>query len=242
MSEQFLGEIWTKIGTKIVKVYTQSEVEDLFKILTDPRKELHDFHIMSNDILQIEWNDDPLFLHFDSKTNVFLASFTTMWARLRLYSILNAFDRDVLYYDTDSVVFRCSKTNHDLSYLPVENYLGELTNEISPEDGFIEEFVSGGTKNYAYRANLGKEECKVRGFTLNLTNAKLINFSAIKSMICDSNIQEISPIREKYPAMRENVNYTIGQRSKCTRWCIQNAELLKILTLFLSVSKYSEGK
>lgn len=32
----------------------------------------------------------------------------------------------------------------------------------------------------------GKEECKVRGFTLNWKNSKLINFEAIRDMICTS--------------------------------------------------------
>ena len=38
--------------------------------------------------------------------------------------------------------------------------LGELTDELS--GNFIEEYVSGSPKNYAFRANTGKETCKVR--------------------------------------------------------------------------------
>ena len=59
--------------------------------------------------------------------------------------------------------------------------LGELTDELS--GNFIEEYVSGSPKNYAFRANTGKETCKVRGFTLHYTNAQLINFEAIKEII-----------------------------------------------------------
>jgi hypothetical protein len=93
-----------------------------------------------------------MFMPSDSKTNIFLASFTTAHARLRLFSVL---DR-----------------------------LGE--NEITPEDGHIVEFVSGGPKNYAYRTLSSREGCKVRGFTLNWANSKVINFEAIKSIICTS--------------------------------------------------------
>lgn len=113
-----------------------------------------------------------------------------MWARLKLYSVLDKLNENVLYFDTDSVIFK-AKRSDDLSYLPIGNYLGELTNEISPKDGYIIEFVSGGPKNYAYRTLSGKEECKVRGFTLNWANSKLINFEAIKSIICTSHERQI---------------------------------------------------
>ena len=134
-----------------------------------------------------------MFTAFDNKTNIFLASFTTMWARLKLYSVLDTLKENVLYFDTDSVIFKTQK-NDDLSYLPIGNYLGELTNEISAQDGYIVEFVSGGPKNYAYRTLSGKEECKVRGFTLNWANSKLIHFDAIKSIICTSHDRQIETV------------------------------------------------
>lgn len=113
-----------------------------------------------------------------------------MWARLKLYDVLERFGEKVLYFDTDSVIFKTCKSD-ELRYLPIGNYLGELTNEITAEDGHIVEFVSGGPKNYAYRTLSGREECKVRGFTLNWTNSKLINFDAIKSIICEDNDREV---------------------------------------------------
>ena len=38
-------------------------------------------------------------------TNVFIAAFTTCWARLRLYEALELLGKQVLYYDTDSVLY-----------------------------------------------------------------------------------------------------------------------------------------
>jgi len=40
-----------------------------------------------------------------SKTNIFIASFTTSWARLELYSYLETLQEQVLYFDTDSVFY-----------------------------------------------------------------------------------------------------------------------------------------
>jgi hypothetical protein len=43
--------------------------------------------------------------------------------------------------------------------------LGDMTNELKPGE-YIEEFVSGGPKNYACRLLSGKTVCKVRGIIL----------------------------------------------------------------------------
>lgn len=41
------------------------------------------------------------------KTNVFIAAFTTSHARLKLYDAMDALKERVLYYDTESVIYRC---------------------------------------------------------------------------------------------------------------------------------------
>lgn len=40
------------------------------------------------------------------KTNIFIAIFTTAHARLKLYSALETLQGRVLYYDTDSVIYK----------------------------------------------------------------------------------------------------------------------------------------
>lgn len=181
----FWGKFGQRLSMKQSKFFHESEFDKFFQILSDPTKISHNFHIISRDTLQFEWSNHPLFMPSDCKTNIFLASFTTAHARLRLFSVLDRLGESVLYFDTDSIIFKTLKSD-DLHYLPIGNYLGELTNEIKAEDGYIIEFVSGGPKNYAYRTLSGREECKVQGFTLNWTNSKVINFEAIKSIICTS--------------------------------------------------------
>ena len=67
---------------------------------------------------------------------------------------------------------------------PIGDHLGELTNELKKGEHIVE-FVSGGPKNYAYKTNRGNEMCKVRGFTLHVTNSQLINFESVKRMVLD---------------------------------------------------------
>lgn len=200
------------------KFFHESEFDKFFQILSDPTKIPHNFHIISRDTLQFEWSNHPLFMPSDCKTNIFLASFTTAHARLRLFSVLDRLGESVLYFDTDSIIFKTLKSD-DLHYLPVGNYLGELTNEIKAEDGYIVEFVSGCPKNYAYCTLSGREECKVRGFTLNWTNSKVINFEAIKSIICTSQekqIEVINPCKISKDSRKEN--------------CVQIATLITNIT------------
>ena len=50
----------------------------------------------------------------------------------------------VLYYNTDSVIYRWKPGQVDL---PLGEFLGEFTDEVSGDP--IVEFVSGGAKNYS---------------------------------------------------------------------------------------------
>ena len=66
---------------------------------------------------------DPVQTHVD----IFVACFTTSYARLKLYNALDILQKKVLYMDTDSVIHTQKPTE---SVIPTGNYLGELTNEL----------------------------------------------------------------------------------------------------------------
>jgi len=58
-------------------------------------------------------------------------------------------------------------------------------------NSFIEVFVSGGPKNYAfsvYSPSTGKRitKCKVKGITLNYENSKVVNFTTLRDMILEN--------------------------------------------------------
>ena len=100
----------------------------------------------------------------NGKRNVFVAAFTTCWARLKLYSRLEQLQQQALYFDTDSVIYHWKPGQPDI---PLGGYLGDMTNKL--EDGdYIVEFTSAGPKNCGYQTHNGKVCCKVRGFTLNV--------------------------------------------------------------------------
>ena len=177
----FWGKFGQRLNLKQSQFFHETEVDAFFRVLSDPTKDVQDFHIVANDTIQVEWTYKKDCQPEDNKTNIYLATFTTCWARLKLYSILEKIDRNVLYYDTDSVIYVSKTGENDV---PLGDYLGELTNELETGEHIIE-FVSGGPKNYAYKTNKGNETCKVRGFTLNFTNSQLINFESVKNLLID---------------------------------------------------------
>ncbi|CAG2228133.1 unnamed protein product [Mytilus edulis] len=178
-----LNSFWGKFGQRLFlkkhSFFHESEADKFFQIISDPTKVVENFHIVSNDTIQLEWTQNSKFPPVDAKTNIFIAIFTTMWARLKLYEVLDMLDDRVLYTDTDSCIYVSQKGKPEPS---LGELFGELTSEIPLDEGHIVEFVSGGPKNYAYRT-LKTETCKVKGFTLNFTNSNIVNFNSVKEMI-----------------------------------------------------------
>ena len=84
----------------------------------------------------------------------------------------------MLYYDTDSVVY---KWRPDQPSIARGGFLGDMTDELDGD--VITEFVSGGAKNYGYTTRQGKVMCKVRGFSLNVRGAAVLNFQNMKDNI-----------------------------------------------------------
>ena len=101
----FWGKFGQRLNLKQSQFFHETEVDAFFRVLSDPTKDVQDFHIVANDTIQVEWTYKKDCQPEDNKTNIYLATFTTCWARLKLYSILEKIDRNVLYYDTDSVIF-----------------------------------------------------------------------------------------------------------------------------------------
>ena len=117
----------------------------------------------------------PIHNKLNAKGNIFVAAFTTAWARLHLYSAVEQLGERVLYMDTDSVIF----THRPGEWEPeLNSFLGGWTSEIKPGQEILE-FNSCGPKNYSYTvsdcnsARL-KEYKKVKGLHFTRHVDKLI--------------------------------------------------------------------
>lgn len=115
--------------------------------------------------------------------NIFVAAFTTCWARLRLYEALELLGQRVVYFDTDSVIF-IEDERLDQPQPVLGDYLGDFISELKVDD-FIMEFVSAGPKNYGYQTFKGKTECKVKGFRLNAEGVEQLNYKLMRNNVIE---------------------------------------------------------
>ena len=104
---------------------------------------------------------------------------------MKLYTYLDTLQTRALYVDTDSVLF--IQPRDGVPLVTIGDRLDDMTTELKPCE-YISEFVSWGTKNYAYQTHnteTGAEAtvCKVRGITLNYNASQLVNFESTKQLI-----------------------------------------------------------
>ena len=163
----------------MVKTEQIQDPQVYFDYLTSDEINVLDVDLVSDETIEIRYEYTDSFIKPDAKTNVVVAAFTTAYARLKLYDVLDMLQERVLYYDTDSVIF-VSKPGEPEP--PTGPHLGQLTDELGGD--YITSFVSGGPKNYSYRTNTDKVETrKVRGITLNCTAKQKVNFDVIRSLV-----------------------------------------------------------
>ena len=137
--------------------------------------------VINDQLVEVHYQYQDEDIPVSPNLNIFVACFTTCWARLRLYEALQLLGERVLYYDTDSILFLQEEGQPN----PVlGDYLGEFTSELDPND-FIVEFVSAGPKNYGYQTKLGHVECKVRGFRLNTEGKSQLNYNVMRQNVLD---------------------------------------------------------
>ncbi|WP_221936015.1 hypothetical protein, partial [Klebsiella pneumoniae] len=105
--------------------------------------------IINEDVVLVNWEHLEEFGESLSNVNVAIADNTTAQARLKLYDYLESLGEQVLYYDTDSVLYIHKE---GLYKVPTGDYLGEMTDELVEygPGSYITDFVSGGPKTYSY--------------------------------------------------------------------------------------------
>ena len=112
----FSCSLWGKFGERQNKPQTHviTSPHQLFNLLDDPAYEISAVHIFNEDFMEVVTTMAEEEYERSVKTNVFFAAFTTSQARLKLYEALDTLKERVLYYDTDSVIYRWKLGQVDL--------------------------------------------------------------------------------------------------------------------------------
>ena len=176
----FFTSFWGKFGERNNKPSTHviQSAHGLYSLLKDPSYHISNIRVCSEDVLEVVTTRAEEQVEQNLKTNIFVAVYTTAYARLTLYSALETLQQRVLYYDTDSVIYKWRPGQVEI---PLGVFLRDFTDENDGDP--IIEFASGGAKNYGYLTRGGKVECKVREFSLNYRNKLLLNFYTLRDNI-----------------------------------------------------------
>ena len=223
-----LNSLWGKLAQNedAVIVSFVDTMPDLLELVNDNSIEVTSMDFISDNVARTTHRKTNSLVTLANR-NVVIASFVTAYARLELFEVLFKLGTNVLYYDTDSVIYVTNKmSGHTLK---TGSYLGDLTDELAGKncsEKWIEHFCSTGPKSYSFRTNLytrthadGRttterdEIVHVKGFSLKGDVKKMITFDSLKSCVVDQH-REIETCYTEF--VRDN-NQTINvQQAKKT--------------------------
>jgi hypothetical protein len=213
VAKLFLNSCWGKFcerGNRPKVIFVKTRLE-LARLQNDVSKEIINFHIVNEDVIAVEITADEEFCEESTYTNEVIGALTTCFGRLYLLEIIQKLGRDVLYFDTDSVIFLLRQSEWSTPYGPLEigDLLGELTDELEDPEDYIKVFGSSGPKCYTYMTSKGKTTLKIKGVTLNHANKQKFTFESVKKVIHDEITEIVTPMtnqicRQKYTGLIYN--------------------------------------
>ena len=184
LAKLMLNSMWGKFGQRLNKTQIQTfdDPQAFHRFLETDTLDIRHVSVINDDMVEVHYQHQEEDIPVSPNLNIFVAAFTTCHARLRLYEALEPLGERVLYYDTDSIIYLEETPGQ---FNPTRgHYLGDFTSELG-KDEYIEEFVSGGPKNYGYTTNEGHVECKVRGFRLNSEGKTQLNYDIMRQNVQD---------------------------------------------------------
>jgi len=205
-----LNSLWGKFGQRLNMPKNEiiSDSNIFTKIMFNDQYTGQSWNMIDDLRMEMTYKVKDEFIQDDYNTNIAIASYTTSHARLRLYWALERLNTQVLYHDTDSVVYVYDKNNKDHFRLTNGDYLGDWTDELDGVD-MCGTFLGAGPKNYSYETTDGKLHTKIKGFTLDYQSTKEggLNHKSMEETIDNRNKKG-----NKIP-----INYNMITRNKKTK-------------------------
>jgi hypothetical protein len=209
-----LNSLWGKFGqrTNLGKCEIVKTKEELYKIIFNDKYENIEWVDIGGSAedkqkLQVSYKVKDQFVENDFNTSIAIASFTTASARCRLYEALDILQRQVLYFDTDSVVYKYKPECED-KQLEIGDLLGDWTDELEGVK-MCGTFVSGGPKNYSYETDDGVYHTKVKGFNLNYEVSQKINHNSMIKLVNKVLEGQEAKIKVEYDMIKRGKGHTL---------------------------------
>ena len=103
MLNSFGGKFGEKPNKK--QTFTVTSPGQLYRIIEESGNNIHDMRICTENIVEVDVRKVVEEVILSSKTNIFIASITTAYARLELHEYLESLKDQVLYFNTDSIFY-----------------------------------------------------------------------------------------------------------------------------------------
>ena len=219
-----LNSLWGKFGQRLNMPKNEiiSDSNTFNKIMFSDKYTAQKFTMIDDYRMEIRYKNTDDCVKDDYNTNIAVAAFTTSHARLRLYWALEKLNRQVLYHDTDSVVYVYDKNNPNHFRIRNGDLLGEWTDELDGVD-MCGTFLGAGPKNYSYETTDGILHTKIKGFTLNYeaTQEGKLNHDSMEQMINNRNLGK-TEIGAEYKIPLQYTMITRNQETKIMKTKIQD--------------------
>jgi hypothetical protein len=187
LGKQVINSLWGKIcqntdKSKTVYITLPSEY---FTLLLEDKYNVQDVRKVNETTIEVTYTIPKELAEPHAFVNHAVASFVTSYARIHLYSFMEKLGENLLYADTDSVVFLTAPGKPDL---PTGACLGEMSCEIystHKKHDTIKSFVTVGPKSYGYqlRDNPDIKCVKCKGITLNYNTSRKINMEYMVDLV-----------------------------------------------------------
>ncbi|KAL9960272.1 hypothetical protein ACROYT_G033710 [Oculina patagonica] len=223
LAKMMLNSFWGKYGQQGNKpqVETFTSPADFYSLLRDESVIITDLRVVNPEMLEIVHKKRDACENIQANVNIFVACFTTCYARLKLYQdgLSRLKPEQILYFDTDSLIYKRAPTD---PVLPLGDFLGDFTDELEVGD-HITEFAAAGPKNYGYRTSQGKVCCKVRGFSLNVRGSVQLNFETLKDNVLSEvreplDVPRDIPVFNPHKITRDKKNKTLNTVTEIKRY------------------------
>ena len=168
-----------------------TDINEFYQVVLDDTIGNLNMNFINEEMVQMSYTYKDQFVDNSYNTNIYVACFTTSSARLMLYDKLDYLNDQVLYFDTDSIIYISPK---NINLIETGDMLGDLTDKLGDES-INNTFVSGGPKNYSFIYGNNKQKCVIKGFTLNHENSQILNHTNMIRMV-KGNIKELTLVNE----------------------------------------------
>ncbi|CAB3977900.1 DNA polymerase [Paramuricea clavata] len=218
-----LNSLWGKLAQNedVTVVSFLDCMDDLLELVNDRTVDVTSLDFISPNIARTTHRKTTSLTPLPNR-NVIIASFVTAYACLELLEYLLKLGENVLYYDTDSVIFIEDPANG--KFLETGEYLGQMTDELVEKKTtakWITQFCSAGPKAYSYRTNVytrfnddGSESQQqdeivhVKGFSVKGPAKKLLTFDSIRECVEDHGKEIEITYREFVRENTQNISKT----------------------------------